>query len=72
MGADNQTMICERRTYRKEPYTHRHAYAQILFPLQGSMEIETVNGKQTLKDKALYYSLRIWNIRFTARAITNF
>ncbi|GAJ98182.1 AraC family transcriptional regulator [Geomicrobium sp. JCM 19055] len=53
MGADNQSMICERRTYREEPYTHRHAYAQILFPLQGSMEIETVNGKLTLKDKSI-------------------
>ncbi|EZH65420.1 hypothetical protein DH09_17490 [Bacillaceae bacterium JMAK1] len=53
MGAVYQPIICERRTYRNEPYTHRHAYAQILFPLQGSMEIETVNGKQTLKDKSI-------------------
>ncbi|WP_256369347.1 AraC family transcriptional regulator [Jeotgalibacillus sp. R-1-5s-1] len=34
-------VVCEKRSYTKEYMSHQHAYGQFLFPLQGSLDIET-------------------------------
>lgn len=34
-------VTCEKRTYSREFTSHRHDFAQFLFPLQGSLDIQT-------------------------------
>ncbi|WP_080875910.1 helix-turn-helix transcriptional regulator [Oceanobacillus timonensis] len=37
----NNQIVCEKRTYSKEFHSHAHAFGQFLFPLQGSLDIQT-------------------------------
>ena len=36
-----EQIICEKRSYSKEFHAHAHHFGQFLFPLQGSLDIET-------------------------------
>ncbi|MBY7144460.1 helix-turn-helix domain-containing protein [Virgibacillus sp. NKC19-3] len=38
---DLRNVVCEKRTYSGVPNTHEHPFVQLLFPLEGSMEIQT-------------------------------
>lgn len=40
-----QEIICEKRTYTRLYHSHKHAYSQFLFPLEGSIDLET-EGRQ--------------------------
>lgn len=44
---DLKQVYCEKRTYSQKLDNHKHGYGQFLFPLQGSMDIQT--DHQTLK-----------------------
>ncbi|GAE28390.1 transcriptional regulator [Halalkalibacter wakoensis JCM 9140] len=44
-------VICEKRTYSKQYDTHDHAYGQLLFPLQGGMEIKLTERNIHLEEK---------------------
>lgn len=44
-------IYCEKRTYSRKLDTHRHSYGQFLFPLQGSMDIQTEHQTLKLDDK---------------------
>lgn len=48
-------IICEKRVYSRDLDTHDHSYGQLLFPLQGAMQIETNQQTLNLKeDHALF------------------
>ncbi|WLR41839.1 AraC family transcriptional regulator [Bacillus carboniphilus] len=34
-------IVCEKRSYSREFHSHQHDYGQILFPLQGTLEMKT-------------------------------
>ncbi|MCY8315155.1 AraC family transcriptional regulator, partial [Bacillus spizizenii] len=40
-----QEIICEKRTYTRLYHSHKHGYSQFLFPLEGSIDLET-DGRQ--------------------------
>lgn len=44
-------LICEKRTYSRDFATHIHHYGQLLFPLEGSMQIETHRQALQLKSE---------------------
>lgn len=46
---------CEKRVYNKEYTYHQHEYGQFLFPLYGSMDIETLNVKVNLTPEHCFY-----------------
>ncbi|MBG9546800.1 AraC family transcriptional regulator [Cytobacillus firmus] len=36
-----ESITCEKRTYSREFHSHQHEFGQFLFPLQGSLDIQT-------------------------------
>ncbi|MFJ5624283.1 helix-turn-helix domain-containing protein [Peribacillus loiseleuriae] len=48
-------VICEKRTYSKEFDAHQHDFGQFLFPLQGSLDIQTKWQKINLKSDYCFY-----------------
>ncbi|MDT8861606.1 AraC family transcriptional regulator [Alkalihalobacillus sp. MEB130] len=50
-----ERVICEKRTYSKQFDTHDHPYGQLLFPLQGAMEIKMQEQDFQLTDKFFFY-----------------
>jgi len=54
MGSDNQ-VICEKRSYSREFKSHQHEFGQFLFPLQGSLDIETKWQKVNLNTDYCFY-----------------
>lgn len=48
-------ITCEKRIYNKEYTSHQHEYGQFLFPLYGSMDIETLNQKVNLTPEYCFY-----------------
>lgn len=46
---------CERRTYSKNFKSHRHEHGQFLFPLQGSLDMETHDQKVMLEPNYCFY-----------------
>ncbi|MFC7785417.1 AraC family transcriptional regulator [Rossellomorea sp. GCM10028870] len=36
-----ERVVCEKRSYSKEFHSHQHEFGQFLFPLQGSLDIQT-------------------------------
>lgn len=53
--ADTNQTICEKRTYSEALCTHDHHYGQLLFPLQGSMHIQTARQSLKLQGDSLFY-----------------
>jgi AraC-like DNA-binding protein/quercetin dioxygenase-like cupin family protein len=54
LGHVNQ-VTCEKKSYSKEFRSHHHEFGQILFPLQGSLDIQTNVQEVTLNpDHCLY------------------
>src|SRR5690625_2754950 len=49
-----RNVICERRTYTNHPDTHDHPFAQLLFPLEGSMEIKTEIQSMELDERGVF------------------
>ncbi|MGG1228515.1 helix-turn-helix domain-containing protein [Bacillus halotolerans] len=50
-----QEIICEKRTYTRLYSSHKHAYSQFLFPLEGNIDLETEDRQVKLKpDQFLY------------------
>lgn len=49
------TVRCERRIYSYESQTHSHAYGQLIFPLQGSMNIRTNLFDFEMDDRHLFF-----------------
>ncbi len=48
-------LICERRSYSKEYTAHEHDFGQFLFPLQGSLDIETKWQEINLNSDYCFY-----------------
>ncbi|MFD1413001.1 helix-turn-helix transcriptional regulator [Oceanobacillus jeddahense] len=48
-------IICEKRTYSKEFHSHQHAFGQFLFPLQGSLDIQTSQQELHLEPDYVFY-----------------
>ncbi|MGE8078843.1 AraC family transcriptional regulator [Peribacillus loiseleuriae] len=48
-------VICEKRTYSKEFDSHQHDFGQFLFPLQGSLDIQTKWQKINLNSDYCFY-----------------
>jgi len=46
---------CERRTYADKCQTHSHPYGQLIFPLQGNMNIKTNRFDFELDGKSLFF-----------------
>lgn len=45
--------VCERRIYSDRPHTHEHDYYQILFPLKGTLNVETRQKDSQLDQRHL-------------------
>ncbi|KHF40007.1 AraC family transcriptional regulator [Halalkalibacter okhensis] len=50
-----ERVICEKRTYSKQFNTHDHTYGQLLFPLQGGMQIKVHEHVFQLEDEFCFY-----------------
>ena len=48
-------VVCERRSYSKEFKSHAHEYGQFLFPLQGSLDIQTKWQEVNLNSDYCFY-----------------
>lgn len=48
-------VVCEKRTYSRDILTHDHEYGQLLFPLYGSMHIETPRQALTLQPEHCFF-----------------
>lgn len=47
--------VCETRSYTTEVEIHEHGYAQLLFPLLGSMNLQTAWGQMTVQEGNFLY-----------------
>ncbi|HHW38712.1 MAG TPA: cupin domain-containing protein [Bacillales bacterium] len=54
MESDNQ-ITCEKRSYSREYKSHQHEFGQFLFPLQGSLEIQTKGQEINLNSDYCFY-----------------
>lgn len=52
---DNNQIVCERRSYSKEFTSHQHEFGQFLFPLQGSLDIQTKWQEVNLNSDYCFY-----------------
>ncbi|MBO1001117.1 helix-turn-helix domain-containing protein [Pseudogracilibacillus auburnensis] len=52
---DNRKIICEKRTYSRELNSHDHDFGQLLFPLYGSMHIQTMEQNINLTSDYCFY-----------------
>ncbi|WP_139125078.1 helix-turn-helix transcriptional regulator [Bacillus solimangrovi] len=50
-----EKVVCEKRTYSHEFDSHQHVYGQLLFPLQGSLEIQTLRRDLQLNPDYCFY-----------------
>ncbi|MBP2242114.1 AraC-like DNA-binding protein [Cytobacillus eiseniae] len=48
-------VICEKRSYSREFHAHQHEFGQFLFPLQGSLEIQTKWQEVNLTSENCFY-----------------
>lgn len=48
-------VICEKRSYSREFKSHQHEFGQFLFPLQGSLEIQTKGQEIKLNSDSCFY-----------------
>ncbi|XXM73079.1 AraC family transcriptional regulator [Lysinibacillus sphaericus] len=48
-------LMCEKRTYSKEFHSHRHGFGQFLFPLLGSLDIQTMRQELKLTPDHCFY-----------------
>ena len=48
-------ILAECRTYSNTIYTHIHAFAQLILPLQGAMLLETERYQLELNDRQLFF-----------------
>lgn len=48
-------VICEKRSYSREFKSHHHGFGQFLFPLQGSLEIQTTGQEVILNSDHCFY-----------------
>ena len=48
-------ILCERRRYTAQCYTHAHIFAQLILPLQGTLRIQTEIYNADLKDDHLFF-----------------
>ncbi|MBA9026074.1 YesN/AraC family two-component response regulator [Peribacillus huizhouensis] len=55
MVESGKQVICEKRTYSKEFDSHQHDFGQFLFPLQGSLDLQTKWQKINLNSDYCFY-----------------
>lgn len=48
-------VTCEKRSYSKEFHSHQHEFGQFLFPLQGSLDIQTEGQELKLNPDHCFY-----------------
>ncbi|WP_010651972.1 AraC family transcriptional regulator [Oceanobacillus massiliensis] len=48
-------VVCEKRSYSKEFQSHQHEFGQFLFPLQGTLDIQTSRQEIHLKPDYCFY-----------------
>lgn len=48
-------ILCEHRTYTDRSFTHQHDYAQLILPLQGTLNIQTQSHKLILDNQHLFF-----------------
>jgi len=51
----SKKITCEKRVYSNKKNTHSHDHFQLLFPLKGSMEINTKDIKTNLTPESLFF-----------------
>lgn len=54
MSKQLQNIVCERKTYSYTPNTHEHSFVQVLFPLEGSMNIQTKEYSMEINDDIIF------------------
>ncbi|QQZ09938.1 AraC family transcriptional regulator [Heyndrickxia vini] len=54
MESINQ-VVCEKRSYSREFHSHQHEFGQFLFPLQGSLDIQTKWQEIKLNSDSCFY-----------------
>lgn len=55
MMESNNEVICEKRSYSREFISHQHEFGQFLFPLQGSLHIQTDLQEINLNPNSCFY-----------------
>ncbi|SFG79127.1 transcriptional regulator, AraC family [Desulfotomaculum arcticum] len=55
MGGNLTEVLCERRTYDKEYYTHSHPYAQLILPIEGTLHFRTQIHDLSLDSRHLFF-----------------
>src|SRR5699024_4558593 len=51
----NHQIVCEKRSYSKEFISHEHEFGQFLFPLRGSLDIQTKRQELHLTPNDCFY-----------------
>jgi AraC-like DNA-binding protein len=65
-------VICEKRSYSKEIQSHQHGFGQFLFPLQGSLEINTHWQEINLTSEYCFYLPPTFNHDFRSTVRNEF
>lgn len=55
MGGNLTGVLCERRTYEKQYYTHSHPYAQLILPIEGTLHFRTQIHDLSLDNQHLFF-----------------
>jgi len=55
MGRNLTGVLCERRTYEKQYYTHSHPYAQLILPIEGTLYFKTQIHDLSLDNQHLFF-----------------
>jgi AraC-like DNA-binding protein len=48
------TLLCERRTYEDQPFTHTHSYSQLIIPIYGSLMVSTEQAEGEEGQKVIF------------------
>ncbi|MCA1065598.1 AraC family transcriptional regulator [Rossellomorea sp. AcN35-11] len=57
-------ITCEKRSYSKQYMSHQHEFGQLLFPLQGSLDIQTERQEIHLNEDYCFYLPPTFNHHF--------
>ncbi|WP_173917715.1 AraC family transcriptional regulator [Halobacillus sp. Marseille-Q1614] len=71
MDRSNQ-VICDKRSYSNKRKSHQHDFGQFLFPLQGSLEIETHDQELNLTTEYCFYLPPAYNHDFRSTVRNEF
>lgn len=67
-----QTIVCDHRTYTSQACSHKHAFAQLILPLTGSLFIQTQTHQFELDESAIFFLPASCSHYFYARSTNEF